>query len=141
MTAPMIAPNPQASRFFPAEVPVCPCCSHPLRRATGGSGSFYLTCDNRVAGKKCGQTAHLLAAEGVVAVTAISKEQYERFRRTYARASTVYGEVGVIPTRPPAGADGIPEHPCVSCSTLTKLFDLYAGECRECRDKRSAASE
>lgn len=141
MTAPMTASNPQASRFFPAEVPVCPRCGSPLRRATAGAGSFYLTCDNRVAGKKCGQTVHLLAAEGVVAVTAISKDQYDRFRQTYARARTVYGEVGVITTRPQEGADAIPEHPCSSCGVPTKLFDLYAGECRKCRDERSAPSE
>lgn len=140
MTAPMTSTTPH--RFFPAEVPVCPRCGHPLRRATGGTGSFYLTCDKKIeGGRKCGQTVHLLAAEGVVAVTAISKDQYERFKSTYARARTVYGEIGVITTRPQEGPDAIPEHPCSSCLNTTKLFDLYAGECRECRDKRSAASE
>lgn len=133
--------NPQASRFFPAEVPVCPRCSSPLRRATGGAGSFFLTCDNRTAGKKCGQTVHLLAAEGVVAVTAISKEQYDQFIRTYARTRDVYMAVGVIATRPLDGPDSIPEHGCSGCGKSTKLFDLYGGECRKCVETRSAQSE
>lgn len=140
MTAPAAATMPEASRFFPADVPVCPRCSYPLRRATAGHGSFYLTCDNRVAGKKCGQTVHLLAAEGVVAVTAISKEQYARFKATYARACDVYREVGVISTRPSDGPSAIPVFACTGCGEQTKLFDLYGGECRSCRDKAASAA-
>lgn len=133
----MQAPTPEATRFFLAEVPICPRCTTPLRRATGGTGSFYLTCDTRMMGKRCGQHVHLLAVEGVVAVTAISKDQYEEFRRTYARARKVYSDVGVVASRP--GPEFVPEYPCSGCGEATKLFDLYAGECRSCRDQRSAS--
>lgn len=142
MTA-LVAPNQLAARVFDAEVPVCPRCAQPVRRVTGGAGSFYAHCDNRLNGARCGQHAHLLAAEGAVVVTPISEDQYRRFKRTYPLARTVYRELGVTitPSRPPEGPDAIPEFRCSGCGVTTKLFDLYAGECRQCRDKRSDASE
>lgn len=86
------------TRFFPAERPLCPKCGRPLRRITAGSGSCYVTCDSKLAHEphRCGQTSHLLALEGVVAVTPVSKEQFRRLSAQYAPARVVYAELGLV---------------------------------------------
>jgi hypothetical protein len=133
---------------FPAEYPHCPKCNQTMRRLTGSQGSFYATCDNSVKivtpghnyprVEKCGQTVHVVAVEGVVFVTAISKEQYRRFKSVYARARDVYAEHNII-TLSRADGHEVPEHACSSCGTPTKLFDLYGGECRKCHGEKTAS--
>lgn len=90
------------TRFFPAERALCPKCGKLLRRVTAGTGSLYVTCDNKLDNKlmnesrRCGQTAHLLALEGVVAVTPVSKAQFRLFAASYAPARVVYAELGIV---------------------------------------------
>lgn len=122
--------------LYLGDLPVCPRCNQRFQQqASGGLGSFYLTCDNKTAeSKRCGQTSHLVAVEGIIAVVPISKEQFRRFRRMCARTSDIYIELGII-TRP-RGYTGPydPEHACLSCGAMTSVRDLYAGECRSCHD-------
>ena len=130
---------------------MCPKCNQPLRRVTANSGSFFMTCPNRVParvqvqlrpGEKrsdhCGQTVHLVAVEGVALVTPISKAQFEIFRRSYPAAAEVYRQLGILPSRPLDTPKAIPEYPCSDCGTLTKLHDLYGGLCRTCKPQQAA---
>jgi len=129
---------------FDAGMAMCPKCNQPLRRITANSGSFFMTCPNRIPstqkpgarpGEKrsdhCGQKVHVLAGEGVALVTPISSAQFEEFTRIYASARHVYASLGIIATRP-ASPDEIPEFRCTGCGEVTKLYDLYAGVCRRC---------
>lgn len=124
---------------FYADTLRCPKCDQPLRRVTAGHGSFIMTCPNRVNGvitaggtrsDHCGQTVHVLAAEGVAVVLPIDKKLFLKYQRAYPGAAIIYAEAGILPTR--IGPDGVPTHDCRICHTPTKLFDLYGGECRGC---------
>ncbi len=131
-------------------MPLCPRCGQPLRRLDSVDGSFFMTCPNRVAvmrdgelrpreprqGERrsdhCGQTVHVVSMGGIAWVTPISKESFARYHRTYPTVAKVYGDLGiVVPSRPIAGEEEIPKHKCKGCGTLTPLFDLYGGRCRQ----------
>jgi hypothetical protein len=129
---------------FDADLPKCPKCQLPLRRVTGNSGSFFLTCDNRIpqAGKfpeKCGQSVHVLACEGVAIVTPVTKADFQIFRRSYPSASDVYRKLGILPTRPHDSPRAIPEYACLDCGVTTKLYELRDGICRACEQKAKEA--
>lgn len=122
---------------------MCPKCGQQLRRITANAGSFFMTCPNRIPAVQpkgihplekrsdhCGQKVHVLASEGVAIVTPISNKQFDEFTRIYASARHVYASLGIIATRP--AAEEIPEYHCTNCGEPTKLFDLYAGQCRKC---------
>ena len=123
--------------LFHADQLKCPKCGQPIRRTTAAHGSFVLTCPNRTKGaaarddrsEHCGQTMHILAADGVAIVTPISKEAFGRYRRAYPGGAQVYQDAGIIAARD--GADAVGSFPCRECGTPTKLFDLYGGLCRD----------
>lgn len=131
------AAQPDVARFYRSSYIPCPKCLEPLRKVAANAGSFFLTCENRIAiaGKKyperCGQTVHIVAVEGIAAVAAVTKDQFKRFLRTYPIAVDVYAELGIVVTRP-ADPREIPLHKCSSCQRDYPLYDLFGGQCREC---------
>jgi hypothetical protein len=111
---------------------------------TGNAGSFFLTCDNRVTvpGKypeRCGQSVHVIAVEGVAIVTAVSKAEFQIFRRSYPSASDVYRKLGILPSRPNDSPRAIPAYPCIDCGTSTALYELREGVCPSCSGQAKEA--
>ena len=128
---------------------LCPRCGDVLRRVTVGPGSTVATCDARTDApapgqrypKPCGQHLFIYGTpDGIAVVFAITREEHE-----YLTAR------GMIP--PPADAlrtlkvlrqrdaSRVPERRCDECRRARKLFDLYKGTCRWCRDGTRAPEE
>jgi hypothetical protein len=142
MASAAAAPNHKLATPFEASTAMCPKCNQPVRRISVNSGSFFMTCPNRISidvkggrpGEKrsdhCGQKLHVLAADGVAFVAPVSEEAFRKYHRTYPTAATVYGELGIIVLTPRASPDEIPKYKCLGCGELTPLYDLYGGRCR-----------
>lgn len=130
-----------------ADSPQCPRCEGVVRRVHTSLGSTYARCENRPkpgspgalrGDAKCGQHLHILGCpEGVCVVTPISREEYQRFSSSsYTLARRFYVDVGaLLRSRDAVPDDTIPTHDCCACHEPTRLYDLYGGTCRWCRDQ------
>lgn len=75
---------------------------------------------------------YVVSIEGIAVAVPITKEELQRWLRSYPSALEVFAKLGIVAETGPEIVAAVPTFPCKGCGNARPIHELFGGECRRC---------